>query len=502
MNQVLTILEVSRKQEYIFSSRDLKGNAVRSDEIRQATSCEFFQSAAGELFQEENLVYSGGGHAVLQFSTREQAKAFVQKVTWEAVNRYEGMELFATHIPYNPEQTAGENMETLVAKLEEKKALRKAAFRYTGFGLEGALPERDYDHVPEPIQPPAGRKFPRKFSELNAALPEDKRKGSFIAVVHIDGNAMGKRVRALHKQNEWDFAQYRQQMQQFSTGIQQDFERAFSAMTEELIESIDGLGETLPLRPIILAGDDVCFVSAGSVALECARLFLEHLGKQVNVVDQKSYAACAGVALVHEKYPFAQAYACSEELCSNAKRFGAKCNKNGENSTLCVMDWHIEFGQMKDSLDQLREDYWTEDGNRLELRPVIVSATETQGGDFTRDLCTYDFFRNMCRQMQKNSGKVARSKWKELRTALKQGEVESQFYLHDRQIGDILYDSFLARYHTADQRMEQYAQYIQTEKQELDKMIFCQIGEEKRCLYFDALELMDHCVFLGGNKDE
>ena len=37
----------------------------------------------------------------------------------------------------------------------------------------------------------------------------------------------------------------------------------------------------LPIRPLILAGDDVCFVTAGRIALECARVFLERLRARV-----------------------------------------------------------------------------------------------------------------------------------------------------------------------------------------------------------------------------
>ena len=54
----LVILEVSRKQDYIFSSRAIKDNVRRSQEIAYVTGNgggAFFRQAAGELFQEEQL---------------------------------------------------------------------------------------------------------------------------------------------------------------------------------------------------------------------------------------------------------------------------------------------------------------------------------------------------------------------------------------------------------------------------------------------------------------
>lgn len=59
----------------------------------------------------------------------------------------------------------------------------------------------------------------------------------------------------------------------------------------------------------------------------------------------------------------------AEELCSSAKKFGSSIDETG---AISAMDWHIEFGQLKENLGSIREEYETEDGNRLELRPVAV----------------------------------------------------------------------------------------------------------------------------------
>ena len=58
--------------------------------------------------------------------------------------------------------------------------------------------------------------------------------------------------------------------------------------------------------------------------------------------------------------------------------------------------------------------------------------------------------------MRGEYGKIARSKLKQLRTAFKQGETESRFFLQEKQIRDLLYHAFEARYHTTEERMEQY----------------------------------------------
>ena len=477
MSRVLTILEVSQKQAYIFASKRLRENADRSGDISYVTSGAFFARTAGELYrEEENLVYSGGGHTVLQFQDGERAAAFARRVTEAVLRQYPGLELFVKTVDYDPALTPGDNLKELSKALERKKARRAASFRVLDFGVEGPGGETAPDRSGQPAQsvrPPEGYRFPAAFDQVAGA-------DNFIAVVHIDGNAMGKRVDGVYGRNGGDWDQCRAGLQRFSRGIQADFEGAFRETVEEVIRVLAPEGD-LPIRPVILAGDDVCFVTAGSIGLECARVFLEKLSARRNREDGQPYAACAGVAMVHVKYPFHRAYELSEELCSSAKRFGAGLDQEGRVS---AMDWHIEFGQLKDGLSELREDYETEDGCRLELRPMAVILPEGVG-DNCAPQRRYPYFRKLCAAMRGEYGRIARSKIKELRTALKQGEVEGAFFLQDKEIGDLLYRPLEVAY-SLKERMETA----------MDKAAFRAFEEDgktvKRCLFFDAIELIDH----------
>lgn len=494
MSRTLMILEVSQKQSYIFASKKLRENAARSWEISHVTGDTFFRETARDLYRtEDNLVYSGGGHTILQFSDPEQTLAFSHRVTESALRQYRGMEIFVKTMPYNNEQSPGDNLKALTAALEAKKALRRASFRKTSLGVEAldrhsflpaALGEEDRQNCPEALEPPAGWEFPARFEELAAG-------DNFIAVVHIDGNAMGKRVESLYGENTLDWDSCRASLQRFSASIQADFERAFQEMAAELLEKLPDLAPPiLPIRPVILAGDDVCFVTAGKIGLECARVFLKHLTAMRNQEDGKPYAACAGVALVHRKFPFHQAYDLAEQLCGSAKQFGAGLDSKGR---ISAMDWHIEFGQLKDSLSDLRKDYATEDGKRLELRPVTVVVPDDIDTEKTGGVRTYAFFRELCRAMQGEYGKIARSKIKDLRTAFKQGEVESCFFLQDKEVQDLLYHGFTARYQEQEKRLEQYRNILQSGK--LEKSPFMTVDGTDRCLFFDAIEMIDHCSF-------
>lgn len=475
------ILEVSRKQEYIFASKKLRENAARSNDIRYVTSSAFFRAAAGELYSEEDhLVYAGGGHAILQFDgadlkdAADKATAFARIVTETVLRQYDGLELFVKQSPYIPNLSPGENLKKLMQELELKKSRRQASFRRLSFGVEMLDPASllpNPNRVDFGLKAPDGWEFPSEFEALVG-------KENFIAVIHIDGNAMGKRINQIYQANpDWD--RCRKALDQFSTTIQKDFERAFLEMVDEVIrwkrETLSS--SVLPLRPVILAGDDVCFVTTGNIGLECARIFLERLAA-LRTGEPQPYAACAGVVLTHKKFPFHQAYDLSEALCSNAKQYGAQLDPD---SRISAMDWHIEFGQLKNGLSDIRADYQTEDSGRLELRPVTVVVPE----GFSTCIepapqRSYAFFRKTCQALKAEKGQTGRGKIKTLREVLKQGQLETEFFMHDQRIGHL---------------------YEKTKAPAFQTFIECgQAGAKRnvrRCTLFDAIEMMDHCEFEG-----
>ena len=160
----------------------------------------------------------------------------------------------------------------------------------------------------------------------------------------------------------------------FSESIDENFKEAYKEMTEVVAKNLEEdlkkeegdrkfkdlklSNNHFPVRRIITAGDDICFVTEGRLGLECAAAFIKALGKTRNAVDHKSYSACAGVAIVHQKYPFYRAYELAELLCSNAKKFGASYSVDGSGKDVSAIDWHIEFGEMSDSLEAIRKKFF------------------------------------------------------------------------------------------------------------------------------------------------
>lgn len=493
MDRVLMILEVSQKQAYIFGSNKLRTNLQRSEQIRRVTGSDYLQQAAPGLFDPaDNLVYTGGGHTVLQFADPDTARRFGRAISRRVLQDFPGMELYQHLMPYDDTAAPGANLTALSAELEAKKSRRQASFRQISFGVEApAAPARE-ETPPAPGFCPAGWQL---TTELEQIAGQD----NFVGIVHIDGNAMGKRVQKLYEgagSADWQGCVAR--LRRFSQGIDDDFAAAYQQTAEALaafLEKADPAGSRiLPLRRIIGAGDDVCFVTAGSLALDAAATFLRALAARRNPEDGGNYPACAGVVLIHRKSPFRAAYDLSEELCSHAKTFGAAIDPAGGVS---AMDWHIEFGSQGGSLAALRRHCRSRDGALLYLRPVAVALPADRQELWNQPWLaarSYRYFRALVKNLQQRAEGIPRSKLKDLRDALRQGELETRLALRSRQMTALLELGL----------EERYPDYLKAllKGETMGRGAFVPLEEPgggclTRCLYFDGVEMMDHMTQWG-----
>jgi len=245
-----------------------------------------------------------------------------------------------------------------------------------------------------------------------------------------------------------------------------------------------------PARKIILAGDDVCFVTEGRIGLEAAKIFIEQLSGKKNEVDKMGYTACAGVALVHQKYPFYKVYRISEMLCSNAKRYLASGGPDGGDAAAgaCAIDWHVEFGELAENLEELRKNYTAEDGTRMELRPYLLLA-EPEIWEKEK-IRRYGNFRKLVLALQNEKIAYARGKLKEFREALKTGENAAEYYLRKNLMEELSLVGYEGIY------KEIGMDNLFTGKGLETKIYVDTENGKRRSLFFDAIELIDTFIAL------
>lgn len=524
MARYLVVMEVSQKQAYIFESNHLRDNRYNSTEIAYITSNDYFEKALGpEVYSSNNIVYAGGGHTVLDFESKEKALEFSKKISRQIMVECPRMELFIAMSEYDDNNTPGGNLKELMKKLEEKKSRRRAYFHQENFGIEEMNADTykmdvDVTSVPKVtsvIGSEAGgtdlEKLDREI-DINTILPKSydfnqtfetlggsEGESNFVAIVHIDGNGMGKRVQEFYEKNNGnDWESFKKSIREFSEAIDKDFKSAFRDMndkvdellSEEKLDELKLKDNAFPVIRIISSGDDICFATDGRIGIECAATFISALKNKINVKDGKGYSACAGVAIVHKKYPFYRAYELAEALCSNAKKFGASLSKEDNGASVSSIDWHIEFGELADDLEQVREQFITKDNKHLELRPYIVDASnEVLDKEKIRNYATFKkLFKKLSKKYNESGDNYSRIHLKQLRTVLKSGEAAAWHYLEFHKLDKLAMESYQGIYTQID-----YDEMFKGE--ELEKKLFIKtLDEKERSCLFDAIELLDDYI--------
>lgn len=206
---------------------------------------------------------------------------------------------------------------------------------------------------------------------------------SYISVVHIDGNNMGVKFSSCRNMQE---------RKELSLRVRRKVRQAFGYLISEIIndyprydELLDmrrlrqGSKKLLPLRPIIIGGDDITFICPGRTGMYYAQRFIEYVSSedlleesiyqklkaQNNGSFSRSLSCCAGVAIVPAKYPFFRAYELAEQLCSEAKRLSRRDDG-------CYLDFAILHGEKYGDIGLLLAEQYTAPQGGLHYGPYNV----------------------------------------------------------------------------------------------------------------------------------
>lgn len=160
--------------------------------------------------------------------------------------------------------------------------------------------------------------FPIKFSELTY-----EGKDSWLALIHIDGNGMGDKIRAILENGDIS------DLTAFSKAVDSCTKEAFNfAINKVFKDRVDFKNKEdnkkttiYPFRPLVLGGDDVTVIMRSDLAIDFCLKYLkefEELTEKSDKIENK-LTACAGIAFVKEKFPFHYSAHLAEELCVYAK---------------------------------------------------------------------------------------------------------------------------------------------------------------------------------------
>lgn len=444
MSDYLVLVDIAAKQEYIFSSNKLKDMVGASEIIARVTDVEEIRKLNLAKFSESS--FSGGGNAYLFFENEKNALEFIEKYSLYLLKTYPSL------VPYLvPYEMSGDYQKDIAGAKDELDKIRNSFYPLThslNIGFERLCPSSNIgvnDDGEISNATASKRNMVENAKRFNKYLDAkgyefsnelDKiyiHNNAFISVVHCDINALGEKVRKLKNKEE---------SKEFSKKIDLIMQEAFAKMIDKLASRLDNDGFEfkdikitkddfkkddkyyLPIRPIILNGDDFTFVSEGRLGIWLSKTFIEELenafeeknnnfNNELKEIFGNSLYASAGIAICKAKTPFSRAYNLSEELASKAK---ALARKDESKSSLAFL---ILSNQVKSGLNYLENTYTSErttgENEFINHEGYFINKNEKHEG--------YDFDELL--KLISILNKMARSKMMKIRDLLYYSDKES-----------------------------------------------------------------------------
>lgn len=495
---VLTLLECSGIQDYIFSTNNLGVNIGASENVFSVTGDWLFDSlpkshnliksesgfdfldkksiiAGGDLNAE--VVYFGGGNALIIFKDLTTAKNFAKNLSENVLFYAPKLQLSFAHEVFSPEDSIADVYEEkLLTELKLVKGHEIPSSTLNGLAVtaqcvftgqpanffEKVNPaEMERHYISMEVKNKLDAR-PRAETRMHRLLPQVQENkfdfvynfedfgtagvSSYIGVVHIDGNGMGKRFsdysaafRDASQNEEWVKAE-----REYSESIKRISRGALAYLVDTLLNTedkenhswhrknhdvIEGMavkakpkrGEKdirlLPLRPLVFGGDDVTLVADGRLSLAIARAYLDYCSSPGNELpDGKPMYSRAGIAIVHSHFPFSRAYEIAESLLDSGKN-----EKEFAYPENFFMDWHFATSAMIDDLATTRlNEYAVNEGDLL-MRPILLTDRVNW-----RTWKTLESLLDLFQTDEEWAGK--RGKQKALRDALREGPSQVELF--------------------------------------------------------------------------
>lgn len=211
-------------------------------------------------------------------------------------------------------------------------------------------------------------------------------KNDWIAIIHADGNGLGKVVQTVGKKKDV----YKAFSKKLSEATMEAAHKAYKEVSWPFDER-----KAIPIRPVVLSGDDMTVIIRGDIALHYANAFIKAFEKETQKAlgdilrsehvfeDDKDYlTACAGIAFIKSSFPFYYGYELAEELCGQAKKdTKAIYGENGNHlPTSCFMFHKVQDSFIFDYKDIVQRELTAKDGLSFKAGPYYI---EEQAGKHT-----------------------------------------------------------------------------------------------------------------------
>lgn len=388
-----------------------------AEKLKPIPAAEARRPEAGEVL----VAQSSAGTVHLLFSDVGTAKAFVTSFCLEALERYPGIPLYAAVEGCTWTRESIDRARTTVGqKIQEKRSTASPA---TGLPTHPVCRTARLDGLPavavdgdETVSLLSATKRAKDLVEAaNERLRSVDRDAveqalgtldafdwgrwifdtekiadanGKVAYVHLDGNDLGALFKRKRQSLDGvrDPAEAMRKMGKLSSLVTRATRAAFEiALGAVLHFDLYRLApdskksSVIPVRPLVLGGDDVTCVMKADLALLFVRTFVVHFERLTKELGEP-LSVGGGMVVCPAGYPFLKAYDLVEELTKNAKNLTVSDQGTRESS----FDYVVLTNDAEKSLSDLRRHIQTaSDGSSLTGKPFRMSGNSFH--DFIRD---------------------------------------------------------------------------------------------------------------------
>lgn len=178
-------------------------------------------------------------------------------------------------------------------------------------------------------------RFPQDVTDIAG---KDK---EWLAIVHADGNNMGKKVQEMMLSVQETYpTEVKEVLRSFSEKLDAATVMAAKKSLNSVLQKHPSLlkQSSIPLRPVLLGGDDLTLIIRGDLAIdfieEYLKKFQEYTAAKFQPLVEKyglenlrqGLTACAGIAFIKPNYPFHYGVDLAESLTKTAKKVAKRIN--------------------------------------------------------------------------------------------------------------------------------------------------------------------------------
>ncbi len=400
---------------------------------------------------EAQIVYIGGGNALVIFSSEDKYKETARELGKRVfLNSGGALKLTSACVELDEIRSLSDNQKALMAKLDSAK---KAGGNTSSFGV---LPIISYDNNNyEPLVLTDSHAMPlskqkkleaeKNSTVFNDIKPnennvfaldfESTRKAgekNYQAIIHIDGNTMGIKIREYVKNLKGDLKGDIEPQLNSMRILSRSISSIYKDTVKETIKRVFKDEVNLDFRPIVIDGDDVTVMMPSVYAFDFVKEFMDILAsKEIKSLENFKPTAAAGVAFVTLKFPFSVAYGIAESCCKNAKAKTIERCGGSEKflaNPVSSIDYQVCYSNISENLPDYRNRYFRFSDYTLLRRPYTFDNGDYSFNSFMSEC---DFFNSAIK-----ANNIARSKLKGLRNAYGISVTEAELYgsyIHSHQ---------------------------------------------------------------------